>query len=325
MRFDAIEPQAHMESSDRSTHKTLFSLDGGQAIEVVLMRYSRRSTVCISTQAGCGMGCVFCATGQMGLQRNLTSGEIIAQVLFYQRRLKSEGRTLTNIVIMGMGEPFHNYMATMKAVDTLGDPNGFNFGARRMTISTVGLVPMIERFGAERRQVNLAVSLHAATDELRDRLVPINRRYPLETLIRACHDYVEATGRRISLEWALISGVNDGPDQARALVKLVDGLTCHVNLIPLNPTSGYSGDAPARPQTNEFARLLASAGIPCTVRARRGIDIRAGCGQLAVKVGKATGAPAGVSRPSGENGLIWDGGGGGGAPPPDHPKSTHIA
>ncbi len=295
MRFDPIKPTAEMESSDRSTRKTLFSLEGGQAIEVVLMRYARRFTVCISTQAGCGMGCVFCATGQMGLQRNLSSGEIIAQVLFYARQLKAEGRSLTNVVFMGMGEPFHNYEATMQAVDVLGDPTGFNFGARRITISTVGLVPMIQKFASERRQVNLAVSLHAATDDLRDQLVPINRKYPLETLIRACHNYVGLTGRRISLEWALISGINDGLDQARALVRLVEGLTCHVNVIPLNPTSGYSGNASAHSQTNDFARVLASAGIPCTIRTRRGIDIQAGCGQLAVKAGH----PTRVSQASG--------------------------
>jgi len=283
LRFEAIQPSAAAESADRSTRKILFALDGGESIEAVLMRYVRRFTACISTQAGCGMGCVFCATGQMGLRRNLTSGEIVAQVLFFARQLKAEGKNLTNIVVMGMGEPFHNYEATLRAVDTLGNPEGFNFGARRITISTVGLVPMIEKFAAERRQVNLAVSLHAATDDLRDELVPINRRYPLQPLIEACRNYVELTGRRISLEWALISGVNDGVEQARALVHLIEGLTCHVNLIPLNPTSGFGGEAPADSKANEFARILAEAGIPCTIRSRRGIDIRAGCGQLAVQ------------------------------------------
>lgn len=295
VRFKAILPRTQVESADRSTRKTLFSLDRGDTIEVVLMRYARRYTACISTQVGCGMGCVFCATGQMGLRRNLSSGEIVAQVMYFARQLKSEGRQLTNVVVMGMGEPFHNYEATLRAVDRLGDPEGFNFGARRITISTVGLVPMIEKFAAERRQVNLAVSLHAATDELRNRLVPINRRYPLQTLIQACHKYVELTGRRISLEWALISGVNDDAQQAQALTRLVEGLTCHVNLIPLNPTSGFSGTAPAQLQANEFAHVLASAGIPCTIRTRRGIDIQAGCGQLAVEAG----APKIGSQPSG--------------------------
>jgi 23S rRNA (adenine2503-C2)-methyltransferase len=229
------------------------------------------------------MGCVFCATGQMGLRRNLSSGEIVAQVLYLTRQLKAEGRQLTNIVVMGMGEPFHNYDATLRAVDTLGDPEGFNFGARRITISTVGLIPMIERFAAERRQVNLAVSLHAATDDLRNELIPINRRYPLDSLMQVCHEYVRLTGRRISFEWALIAGVNDGVDQAQALVRLVKNLTCHVNLIPLNPTLGYSGTATAQPKANQFAGVLAVAGIPCTIRTRRGIDIQAGCGQLAVE------------------------------------------
>jgi 23S rRNA (adenine2503-C2)-methyltransferase len=282
-RFEAIKPVSEMESSDHSTRKILFTLDGGQAIEVVLMRYARRITACISTQAGCGMGCVFCATGQMGLLRNLSPGEIVAQVLFYARLLKAEGKILTNVVIMGMGEPFHNYQATLKAVDTLGDPEGFNLGARRITISTVGLVPMIDRFAAEKRQVNLAVSLHAATNELRDRLVPINRRYPLELLLPACRNYVKLTGRRISFEWALISGVNDDPHQAGALVRLIQGLTCHVNVIPLNPTSGFDGEASDSSQADRFVKVLASAGIPCTLRTRRGIDIQAGCGQLAVE------------------------------------------
>jgi 23S rRNA (adenine2503-C2)-methyltransferase len=300
VRFDAIVPQAQVESSDRGTRKVLFSLDGGQSIEVVLMRYARRYTACISTQAGCGMGCVFCATGQMGLKRNLSPGEIVSQVLYFARQLKAEGKQLTNVVVMGMGEPFHNYEATLRAVDTLVDPHGFSFGARRITISTVGLVPMIDRFAAERRQVNLAVSLHAATDELRDELVPINRRYPLKTLIQACRNYVELTGRRISLEWALISGVNDGVRQAQALTRLVEGLICHVNLIPLNPTSGFNGRAPAQLQADEFARVLAAGGIPCTIRTRRGIDIQAGCGQLAVEAGAGRiggQTSGGVARP----------------------------
>ena len=281
--FGSLSPAAEARSSDGQTRKRLFRLPDGKSIEAVLMGYEKRRTTCISTQAGCAMGCVFCATGQMGLRRNLTSGEIVAQVLFFARQLKAEGKNLTNIVVMGMGEPFHNYEATLRAVDTLGNPEGFNFGARRITISTVGLVPMIEKFAAERRQVNLAVSLHAATDDLRDELVPINRRYPLQPLIEACRNYVELTGRRISLEWALISGVNDGVEQARALVHLIEGLTCHVNLIPLNPTSGFGGEAPADSKADEFARILAEAGIPCTIRSRRGIDIQAGCGQLAVQ------------------------------------------
>ena len=185
------------------------------------MRYSQRRSLCISTQAGCAMGCVFCATGQMGFRRNLSSGEIVEQVLFYARQLKEMGEQVTNVVIMGMGEPFHNYEATMQAIDRLNDPTGFNFGARRFTISTVGLVPAIRRFASEGRQVNLAISLHAADDELRSSLLPVNRKYPLAELLAACQEYVETTHRRITFEWALIQGVSDTLEQARKLAGLL--------------------------------------------------------------------------------------------------------
>jgi 23S rRNA (adenine2503-C2)-methyltransferase len=184
-----------------------------------------------------------------------------------------------------MGEPFANYRATMEAVDRLTDSAGMRFGARRITISTVGIVPMIRRFAAERRQVNLAVSLHAATDELRDRLVPVNRHYPLASLMDACREYLATTHRRLTFEWALIRQVNDGPEQATALAGLVKGLLCHVNLIPLNPTKGYDGSAPETARAEAFRATLKSAGIPCTLRLRRGIDIQAGCGQLATESG----------------------------------------
>lgn len=273
------------QSASGETAKYAFRIAGGGAIETVLMKYDRRRTACISSQAGCALGCVFCATGQMGLQRNLTAGEIIEQVLILARRLKSEGSRLTNVVVMGMGEPFHNYDATLAAIDTLNHPEGFNFGARRFTISTVGLVPMIQKFTAEKRQVNLAVSLHAATNALRDQLMPVNRRYPLETLIPACRDYVRETGRRITFEWALIRGVNDGLDQAAALADLLHGLNCHVNLIPLNETRGYPYQPADEETVKVFQRRLEEAGISCTIRLRRGVEIDAGCGQLATKVG----------------------------------------
>jgi 23S rRNA (adenine2503-C2)-methyltransferase len=280
-RFGAGEVRATALSRDRGTEKVLIRLADGAEIESVLMRYERRRTACISTQAGCAMGCVFCATGQMGFARSLTSGEIVAQVLHFARRLAPEGERLTNVVVMGMGEPLHNYEATMTAIDRLNDREGFDFGARRFTISTVGLVPMIERFTQERRQVNLAVSLHAATDDLRSRLLPINRRYPLNVLLPACRAYVEKTGRRLSFEWALIEDVNDTPQQAEALGELLAGLTCHVNLIPLNPTDRYGGRGSPREKAAAFRDHLRSQGIACTVRVRRGIDIQAGCGQLA--------------------------------------------
>lgn len=235
------------------------------------------------------MGCLFCATGQMGFQRNLTGGEIIEQVLFYARQLQTVNEKVTNIVLMGMGEPFHNYEATFKAIDRLNHPEGFNFGARRFTVSTVGLVPAIRRFTAERRQVNLAVSLHAADNELRSSLMPINRKYPLEMLMDACLDYVETTNRRITFEWALIRGVNDTLEQARTISHRLkpflrpSGALCHVNVIPLNPTHRYSGQATTQHQALVFQGELEKAGIPCTIRLRRGIDIQAGCGQLAIK------------------------------------------
>ena len=227
------------------------------------------------------MGCVFCATGLMGFKRHLTSGEIIEQILFYARQLQPLGEKVTNVVLMGMGEPFHNYEATMQAIDRLGDAQGFNFGARRFTISTVGLVPMIRRFANEHRQVNLAVSLHAVQDELRQSMLPVNKRYPVDELLAACREYVDKTNRRITFEWALINGVNDSVDQARVLGERLRGLLCHVNLIPLNPTQGYAGQGSTQERAKAFTAELARFGIPCTLRLRRGIDIQAGCGQLA--------------------------------------------
>ena len=227
------------------------------------------------------MGCVFCATGQMGFRRNLTSGEIIEQVLVYARQLKENGDKVSNVVLMGMGEPFHNYDATLNAIDRLNHPEGFNLGARRFTISAVGLVPQIRRFTQEQRQVNLAVSLHAADDELRSSMLPINRKYPLSELMEACREYVQHTHRRITFEWALIRDVNDSPEQAHHLATLAGGILCHVNLIPLNPTRRYSGQGTTRERASAFKAALESHGIPCTIRLRRGIDIQAGCGQLA--------------------------------------------
>jgi 23S rRNA (adenine2503-C2)-methyltransferase len=219
----------------------------------------------------------------MGFKRHLTSGEIVAQVLHYARELKQEGLNPTNIVLMGMGEPFHNYDNSMAAVDRLNDPAGFNFGARRFTVSTVGLPSMIRRFADEKRQVNLAVSLHAADDETRGRMLPINRKYSIDELLDACRYYAQLTHRRITFEWALIDGVNDTVEQATHLAARLRGLLCHVNALPLNPTTGYSGKATSRPRALLFKTELERRGIPCTVRLRRGIDIAAGCGQLAVE------------------------------------------
>lgn len=282
--FDLLRPSLKLDSTDGQTRKTLFRLPDGRQIEAVLMRYDRRRTLCISTQVGCAMGCTFCATGQMGFTRHLSSGEIVAQVMYYARLLQAENETVTNVVLMGMGEPFHNYDNTMQAIDRLNDPDGYNFGARRFTISTSGLVPAIRQFADEKRQVNLAVSLHAAEDDKRVSMMPVNKRYNIEELIAACREYVQKTGRRITFEWALIHEVNDTPEEARKLAALLKGLLCHVNAIPLNPTTGYSGQATTKERAAIFKEVLEQSGIPCTIRMRRGIDIQAGCGQLASRV-----------------------------------------
>ena len=286
--FSHLEPEREIKSQDKFTEKILFRLPEHQMIETVLMHYPRtkyknkeRHSLCISTQAGCGMGCVFCATGQMGLHTNLSSGEIVEQVIYFARKLDDKDMRVSNIVIMGMGEPFQNYEQTLDAINRLNHPEGFKFGARRITISTVGLVPMIKRFAAERRQVNLAVSLHAADNDLRSSILPINKKYPLEQLIPACYDYVRETNRRITFEWALINQLNDSIEDAKKLVELLDGLLCHVNIIPLNPTNGYAGVPTSHTRALAFQAELQRNNIPCTIRKRRGIEIQAGCGQLA--------------------------------------------
>ncbi len=276
-----LRPENAISSTDGQTIKTLFRLPDGQPIEAVLMRFRRRRTLCISTQSGCAMGCVFCATGQMGFIRHLSSGEIVEQVIYFARQLKAEGERVTNIVLMGMGEPFHNYDATIAAIDRLNHPDGLNMGARRFTVSTIGLVPEIKRFADENRQVNLAVSLHATDDDLRSSMISVNRKYPVDELFSACRDYVEKTNRRITFEWALIRGVNDTTEHARRLGDRLQGVLCHVNIIPLNPTKGFEGEAATRERAQAFQAELDSYGIPCTIRVRRGIDIQAGCGQLA--------------------------------------------
>ena len=271
---------ARQDSRDGLTFKVLFRLPDGQFIETVLMGYEKRRTLCISTQAGCAMGCVFCATGQMGFMRHLSVGEIVGQVTYFARELAARGEHVTNIVMMGMGEPLHNYDNTLAAVDRLTDPAGMNLGARKITISTVGLVPAIRRYADEQRQTPLAISLHAADDEERGRLLPVNRRWPIAELMDACRYYVAKTGRRLTFEWALIAGENDTEEQAHKLGQLLRGMLAHVNLIPLNPTAGYGG-APSSPErVARFQRVLEEYGIGSTVRVRRGIDIQAGCGQL---------------------------------------------
>jgi 23S rRNA (adenine2503-C2)-methyltransferase len=279
--FSHLTPIKKMVSSDGYTTKTLLGLPDGSAIEAVLMEYDQRRTLCISTQVGCAAGCKFCATGQMGFRKNLSSGEIIEQVLYYARFLRERGEKITNIVYMGMGEPFLNYDSTIASIRRLNNPEGFKLGARRFTISTVGIIPKIKKFTQENTQINLAISLHAADNQLRSTLLPINAKYPIEKLIETCHDYVDHTGRRVTFEWALIHNKNDSPEQAEKLSKLLRGLNCHVNIIPLNPTIGFAGKKALPHQVEEFKNILDRNNIPCTVRVRRGIDIQAGCGQLA--------------------------------------------
>jgi len=295
-----LDPVAEQVSASGLTRKVLFRLGDGNSVEAVRMDYHDRRTACISTQAGCGMGCTFCATGQGGLARNLSSGEIVAQVLYLAREIRAQEieranalgyqaqlpeHPISNVVLMGMGEPLANFEATWQAIETLADEEGYNLGARRITLSTVGLVPGIRRMAEAGLPINLAVSLHAPDDELRNRLVPVNRRYPLAELLPAVGDYVARTGRRVTFEYALIDGVNDAPEQARALADLLAGLLCHVNLIPLNPTPGSSLQPSPRERVDAFRQELEWAGIPATVRMRRGIDIEAGCGQLRQRAG----------------------------------------
>jgi 23S rRNA (adenine2503-C2)-methyltransferase len=272
----ALVEVGRMVTDQGDTVKWLWRLPDGKQVETVLMHYPDRSTVCVSTQAGCAMGCGFCATGQAGFDRQLSTGEIVEQVIRAAR--EAAPRRVSNVVFMGMGEPLANYDATWAAIERLHDALGIS--ARHLTVSTVGIVPGIRRLAREALPVNLAVSLHAANDELRDELVPINRRYPLADLAAACRDYVAATNRRLSFEWALIDGINDRLDDARELAALARELRAHVNLIPLNPTPGYPtrGTPPAR--VRDFAARLRSLGVNATVRANRGGDIDAACGQL---------------------------------------------
>ena len=285
--FPALTVVAELTSDDRLTRKRLIRLGDGKLIEAVLMLYDPRSdsrgraTVCVSSQAGCAMGCVFCATGQAGFDRNLTTGEIVAQVVGFAREQADARRgPITNVVFMGMGEPMANYRAVWAAVETLTDADGMDMAARHITISTVGHIPGIRKLAEEPLQVGLAVSLHAPDEALRERLIPTAHRYPLPAIIDACRDYVEKTHRRVTFEYCLMDGVNDSPEQARALAALLRGMNCHVNLIPVNPTPDDSIRRPARARTLAFQRELSAKGVPCTVRVEKGVEISAACGQL---------------------------------------------
>ncbi len=275
-------------ADDGDTRKVLWRLPDGNVLESVLMLYPDRATVCVSTQAGCAMGCVFCATGRMGLLRNIMPGEIVEQVLYFARGLRmgawntTQGHDhITNIVFMGMGESFANYDRWWASVERLHDPQGFNLGARNMTVSTVGLVPGIRRLAGERLPINLAISLHAPNDELRSSLMPVNRKYPIKELMAATQEYIGRTNRRVSFEYVLLQGQNDSVELAQELADLIDGMLCHVNLIPWNPVPGAPLQRSHRKQVEAFQNVLLEHGIPCTVRLERGVEIAAACGQLA--------------------------------------------
>jgi 23S rRNA (adenine2503-C2)-methyltransferase len=277
-RIGTLAVRRSTDAPDGSATKLLAACEDGQTVECVLMRFDDgRRSACLSTQAGCAMGCVFCATGLGGFARNLTTGEIISQALALRARAD---RRLGNVVFMGMGEPLANYDATLRAARILAAPWGLGIGVRHLTISTVGLAPQIRRLAREGLQITLAVSLHAPTDALRRRLVPVTERYPIADLLAACRDYQAATGRRLTFEYVLIAGVNDGDSEACELGRVLRGLLCHVNVIPLNPVPGIPLKRPNVGRVRAFAARVREAGIPVTVRIERGTEIQAACGQL---------------------------------------------
>lgn len=271
----------HQIARDR-TEKLLLELHDGEFIECVLMREQDRRTICISTQVGCAMGCVFCASGMLGLKRNLTSGEILEQVLRLDRLLPDDER-LTNVVVMGIGEPLANLRALIPALDVMTDSHGLGLGARRITVSTVGLPEKIRELAKHGKPFNLAISLHAPNDDLRTQIVPVNRNIGMAAILDAAEDYFQQTGRRVTYEYVLLGGVNDSPAQARELASLLQRHIAHVNLIPMNGVRELPFAEPTSPRTHEFARILNAAGIPATVRKRKGADIDAACGQLRLK------------------------------------------
>jgi 23S rRNA (adenine2503-C2)-methyltransferase len=288
----AMVPVNEVGSASRDTIKTLYQTQQGDLVETVLMLYRSRATVCVSCQVGCAVGCAFCATGLMGLDRNLTTGQMVAQAVGAARTAREMGRELTNLVMMGMGEPFHNYPATIKFLALLNDPNGFGMGARRMTVSTSGIVPFIDKLADEPLQVNLAISIHAPNDELRSSLVPINRKHPVADLMAAVDRYTAQTHRRVSFEYALMSGINDSDEIALELAELMRGRLCHLNVIPFNKVDVLEFERPTADGIERFAELAGSLGTPVTVRYSRGLDISAACGQLRARQLQKNDAPA---------------------------------
>lgn len=267
-------------SGDSDTEKILIQLDDGAYIESVLMKYGDiRNTVCVSTQVGCAMGCAFCATGKLGLTRNLTAWEIVQQVLIFSRKMKKNDQRISNVVFMGMGEPFENYEHVMSAIRILNDHDGMDIGARKISISTCGLIPEINRFAKEGLEVNLAISLHAADQEKRKKIMPIATKYPIKELMNATDEYISRTNRKVMIEYILLKGINDTKDDAVELVNLLKGKLCMVNLISYNETGSF--DPPEESVVKKFKDILSKGGLEVTQRYRFGSDIKAACGQLA--------------------------------------------
>jgi 23S rRNA (adenine2503-C2)-methyltransferase len=286
-RFVTLTEITHMKSKD-GTIKFLFGLHDNHAIETVIMRHNYGNSVCVTTQVGCRIGCTFCASTLGGLKRSLTSGEIVAQVVKAQQMLDPENGRVSSIVIMGIGEPFENYDATMAFLRTMIHPKGLNIGARHITVSTSGIVPNIIRFADENTQINLAISIHAPNDALRSKLMPVNRRFPFADVINACKYYIEKTGRRITFEYALIGGMNDRPEHAEELADVLKDMMCHVNLIPVNYVPERDYVRTPRDDIFEFQRILQKKNVNTTIRREQGHDIAAACGQLRAKHMEAT-------------------------------------
>ena len=283
-RATSLRPVAVSDADSGLTTKTLFELDGGHSVEAVVMRYADRSTLCISSQAGCPIGCPFCATGKFPFGRNLKAHEIVEQAVDAERVLAGEGRRLSHVVFMGMGEPMANYGAVVESVRRLADPELLGISPRRIVVSTSGLIPRITQLGEEKIPVTLAISLHAARDELRDELVPINRKYPVHELVDAAQLYADRTKRRVSYEWVMLAGVNDTQRDAKELGALLEGKLAHVNLIPFNPVDDTPYRAPDRAAIRAFKGMVEAQGLNVTVRDTRGREADAACGQLHERV-----------------------------------------
>jgi len=280
--FVTLNEITRFESKD-GTVKFLFGLHDDHAIETVIMRHSYGNSICVTTQVGCRIGCTFCASTLGGLKRNLTAGEIVAQVVTAQQILDETNERVSSIVIMGSGEPFENYEATMTFLRNMIHEKGLNIGQRHITVSTSGIVPSMYKFAEENTQINLALSIHAPNDALRSKLMPVNRRFPFEEVMEACHYYIAKTGRRITFEYALIGGVNDQSEHAEELARVLQGMLCHVNLIPVNHVPERKYVRTPREQIFEFQRILERNKINATIRREQGHDIAAACGQLRAK------------------------------------------